>query len=37
MMVETMAEEFSQETYECDIIRASIVAEHHETLMQRTG
>jgi hypothetical protein len=39
MMVETMAEEFSQESYECDIIiiiRASIAAEHHETLMQRT-
>jgi hypothetical protein len=31
----TMAEELSQESYECDIIiiRASLVAEHHETLM----
>jgi hypothetical protein len=36
MMVETMAEELSQESYECDIIiiiRDSIVAGHHETLM----
>jgi hypothetical protein len=36
MLVHTMAEEFSQESYERDIIiiiRGSIVAGHHGTLM----
>jgi hypothetical protein len=35
LLVETMAEEFSLESYECDIviIRIPVVAKHHETLI----